>query len=385
MIAPQYAGRATARTEPAEGTAGAGHEAALIVRTIEAVSRAATVKGAIAATLQVVREAQDWTYAAYLRRDPVDGLLKCAMDSGQIADEFREKTRAAQFSEGEALSGRAWRAGDLVFVEDFGAITEFARAPVARRAGVRSAACAPLIVNGDIVGTVEFYATRVRELAPSEAEGLRKVAHLLASGIARVELGRFASMLRNSPVNTISADKELVIQYVNPAAHACLVQLEDFTGLEADKLVGQSLDILHPELRAIRDRLGDPKRLPHDLRVTLGPEVLDLRISPTFDGAEQFLGPMLTWEVVTQRLESERLIAEGRERERQHAAELQSKVDLILSVVREAANGDLTREVAVRGSDTVGQLGQGIGLLLSRFREDVSGIGGHARTLAAAA
>jgi methyl-accepting chemotaxis protein len=385
VIAPQYAGRATARTEPAEGTAGAGREAALIVRVIDAVSRAATVKGAIASTLQVVREAQGWIYAAYLRRDPVDGLLKCAMDSGQVADEFREKTRAAQFSEGEALSGRAWRAGDLVFIEDFGAVTEFARAPVARRAGVKSAACVPLIVNGEIVGTVEFYASAIRGLEPEDAEALRKMAHLLASGIARVELSRYTSMLRNSPVNTVSADKELVIQYLNPAAHACLAQLEEFTGVEADKLLGQPLDVLHPELRAIRDRLTDPKRLPHELRVNLGPEILDLRVSPTFDVGGQFLGPMVTWEVMTQRLESERLISEGRERELQHAAELKAKVDQILEVVRDAANGDLTREVPVRGADAVGQLGEGLGQLLGRLREDLRGIGEHARTLAAAA
>ncbi len=390
MIAPQEAAGALALAEPAEGPAisgdptGMGRENDTVVRVIEAVARAATVKGAIAATLQIVRERLGWTYAAYLRRDPVDGLLKCASDSGQVAEEFREKTRAAKFSEGEALSGRAWRAGDLVFVEDFGAVTEFARAPIARRAGVRSAACVPMFVNGEIVGTLEFYTTALRTLAAPEGEALRKIAHQVASGIARVELSRFASMIRNSPINTVSADKDLVIQYVNPAAHACLAQLEEFSGVPADQLLGQPVETLHPDLRGLRSRLQDPKQLPCTLEVRLGPEILAMQIHPTLDAMQQYLGPMVTWEVVTQRLESARALQESTERERRQAAELQAKVDQILVVVRSAARGDLTSTVPVRGADAIGQLGEALTELLSGFRGDVGRIGEHARTLASA-
>lgn len=362
-----------------------GDEYETVVRVIEAVARAATVKGAISASLQVVRERQGWTYAAFFRRDPVDGLLKCAMDSGRIADEFREQTRAAKFGEGEALSGRAWRSGDLVFVEDFGAVPEFARAPVARRAGVRASACVPMFVNGEIVGTLEFYGTEARPLRTGEGDTLRKVAHQVAGGIARVELSRFTSMIRNSPVNTVSADKELAIQYLNPAAHSCLVQLEEYLSLSPDHLLGQPLDVLHPQLREIRARLLDPAQLPHSLQVTLGPETLEMQISPTFDASGQYLGPMITWEVSTQRLESERVVREAAERERRGAAELQAKVDQILAVVREAARGDLRRVVPVRGADAIGQLGEGLGELLEGFRAEVSRIGEHAGTLASSA
>jgi methyl-accepting chemotaxis protein len=362
-----------------------GNEHETVIRVIEAVARAATVKGAISASLQVVRDRQGWAYAAFFRRDPVDGLLKCAMDSGRIADEFREKTRAAKFGEGQALSGRAWRSGDLEFVEDFGAVTEFARAPVARSAGVRSSACVPMFVNGEIVGTLEFYATAVRPLAATEADALRKVAHQVAGGIARVELSRFTSMIRNSPVNTVSADKELVIQYLNPAAHACLVQLGEFLTVSPDHLLGQQIDVLHPALRDIRDRLLDPAQLPHSLQVTLGPETLEIQVSPTFDAAAQYLGPMITWEVSTQRLASERVVRESAERERRLASELQGKVDQILAVVREAARGDLRNAVPVRGADAIGQLGEGLAHLLEGFRAEVSRIGEHAGTLASSA
>ncbi|HTS87732.1 MAG TPA: GAF domain-containing protein, partial [Gemmatimonadales bacterium] len=381
MTASGYVDHSVTLADPARApraTAGAD----LVLRVLDGVSGAATVKGAIAATLQLVREYHGWTYAAYLRRDPVDGRLKCAMDSGRVDDEFREKTRSAQFTEGEALSGRAWRAGDLVFVEDFGAVTEFARAAVARRAGIRSAACVPLIVNGDIVGTLEFYADTERAFSRADGDLLRKVAHLVAAGIARVELSRFATMFRNSPVNTISADKDLRIQYVNPAAHACLGQLEEYLGRAADDLQGQPLVDLHPDLAAISDRLADPRRLPCEIRMSLGPEVLEVRVSPTLDVVGQFLGPMVTWEVITQRLEAERTIAEAMERERRQAGDLQTKVDLILGVVQRAAHGDLTTAAPVEGADAIGQLGEGVGLLVRQLREDMGRIGEHARTVA---
>ncbi len=380
--------REAASTRVAPPGTSVGHEtgsgAALILQVIDGVARAATVKGAIASTLQAVRTAQGWAYAAYLRRDPLDDLLKCAMDSGEIAAPFRDKTRHAQFSEGEALSGRAWRSGDLVFVEDFGAVPEFARAALARETGVRSAVCLPLFVNGEIVGTLEFYATAIRALSATEADLLRKVAQQIAGGIARVELARSTSMLRNSPVHTVSADRELVIQYLNPAALACLTQLQAHLGARADKLLGQPLEVLHPELRALRARMQDPAQLPLTLQVQLGPETLDLRVSPTFDAMQQYLGPMVTWELITRRLESDRVMQESHAREQRQAADLQGKVDQILAVVRDATRGDLTQPVPVRGSDAIGQLGEGLAALLEGFRTDVSRIGQHARTLAAA-
>jgi methyl-accepting chemotaxis protein len=359
-------------------------DAETIVGVLDAVQRAATVRGAIAGALQVVREAQGWAYAAYLKRDPVDGLLKCAMDSGQVGDAFRQKTRAARMREGEALSGRAWRAGDLVVVEDFSAIPEFARAVVAGEVGIGTAASAPMFVNGEIIGTLEFYATAIRPLHPGQADALRKVAQVVAAGVARVDLARFSTMLANSPVNTISADKDLTIQYLNPAAHSWLAQLEEYLPVAADQVLGRPLDTLHPTFSALRDRLTDPARLPHEFQIELGPETLAVQVSPTFDASGQFLGPMVTWEVITATLEAEHAIRVAHEREREQAGVLREKVDQMLAVVRAAAQGDLTSRVPVHGSDVIVQLGEGLSALLEGFRADVRRMSEHARTLAGA-
>jgi hypothetical protein len=46
-------------------------------------------------------------------------------------------TLTASFTEGVGLSGRAWRARDLVFVKDLAEVTDCVRAPAAQRAGVK--------------------------------------------------------------------------------------------------------------------------------------------------------------------------------------------------------------------------------------------------------
>src|SRR5262249_15996216 len=54
--------------------------------------------------------------------------------------------------------------------------------------------------------------------------------------------------------------------------------------------------------------------------------------------------------------------------DRDAAADLARKVDLVLGVVRSAADGDLTKEIPVAGDDAIGQLAAGLGSLLATLR-----------------
>jgi methyl-accepting chemotaxis protein len=45
--------------------------------------------------------------------------------------------------------------------------------------------------------------------------------------------------------------------------------------------------------------LSDPKNLPHRAKIKLGPETLDLRVSALLDKQGNYIGPMLSWSVVT--------------------------------------------------------------------------------------
>ena len=85
-----------------------------------------------------------------------------------------------------------------------------------------------------------------------------------------------------------------------------------------------------------------------------------------------------------------RLVSQAIERiekdtaDREAAAELAHKVDLVLEVVRAAADGDLTRTIPVAGEDAIGQLAGGLETLLENLRGSMRDIGSTADTLAVA-
>jgi methyl-accepting chemotaxis protein len=130
--------------------------------------------------------------------------------------------------------------------------------------------------------------------------------------------------------------------------------------------------------------LGDPSNLPHSANIQLGAETLRLNVSAVRDGSGNHVGSMVTWEVITEKLQNERKLADAQERERAASEQLKEKVDAILSVVSAAAQGDLTRDIEVGGSDAVGRMGEELQRFFADLRKRLHAIGGNATSLAAA-
>ncbi len=143
------------------------------------VVAASTRDEAIRSTLETVRSAFGWAYGSFWEMDPSGRQLRFGLESGSAGEEFRRVTLAASFAEGVGLSGRAWRARDLVAVEDLGQLTDCVRAPRPQRAGVRSGVCFPVVVAGRVVGTMDFFTTTTTVLSESRAAALRQVAQLV--------------------------------------------------------------------------------------------------------------------------------------------------------------------------------------------------------------
>jgi methyl-accepting chemotaxis protein len=149
------------------------------------------------------------------------------------------------------------------------------------------------------------------------------------------------------------------------------------------EIEGASFDIFHKEPSYQRDLVKDESNLPLQAHIQVGPETLDLLVSPMYGADGAYIGPMVTWEVITKKLQQEKDLAEAQERERAAAEELSTKVDQILAVVQVAADGDLTQAVPVSGTDAIGQMGEGIETLISSLRASLEGIAGNAGALAA--
>ena len=198
------------------------------------------------------------------------------------------------------------------------------------------------------------------------------------------EQARMLSLVENAPINIMCADREGTITYMNPASESTLNGLQKLLPMPVSKMIGARIDAFHkvPEMQL--RIIGDPANLPHRAEIILGNETLDLLVSPMFGSGDAYLGPMVTWEVITARLQQERDLAEAQRREQEQAATLAQKVGSMLEVVQAAASGDLTMEVTVSGDDAIGRMGDGLKGFLAELRGSIGQISEGAQSLAGA-
>ena len=176
----------------------------------------------------------------------------------------------------------------------------------------------------------------------------------------RNEASRLIPVVQNAPVNIILADRELNITYVNPATAKNLQPLSHLLPVPLDKIVGSNIDIFHKNPAHQRNILADHRKFPHQANIKLGDQTLDLLISAMYDQNGEYMGPMVTWTNITERLAMEKRQRDMQEEAEHNAKELQEKVSQLLENVQAAASGDLTTQVLVKGADAIGQLGEGL-------------------------
>ncbi len=128
--------------------------------------------------------------------------------------------------------------------------------------------------------------------------------------ITKLAMDRVNSMMENAPVNVLFAEKEsFKITYANPASVTTLKTIEQYLPITVDQLIGQSIDIFHKNPAHQKKLLSDPANLPHRTQIQVGPEILDLLVSAIYDENKTYLGPMVTWNIVTQQLQTENEVA----------------------------------------------------------------------------
>jgi methyl-accepting chemotaxis protein len=127
--------------------------------------------------------------------------------------------------------------------------------------------------------------------------------------IDQENLARIHSMMENAPVNIMYCDRDLNIQYINPKSRDTLRMIERHLPITIDKVVGTNIDIFHKNPAHQRKILGDDKNLPIRTTISVGPEKLDLLVNAIYDSQKSYIGAMVTWDVVTKKLENETELA----------------------------------------------------------------------------
>ena len=90
-------------------------------------------------------------------------------------------------------------------------------------------------------------------------------------------------------------------------------------------MVGHSIDVFHKAPEHQRRILADPRNLPRTATINVGPELFELSVSAMLDSNGKYIGPMITWEVVTEKVEAEK-------REAETAADIRAVNQLLLAL-----------------------------------------------------
>ncbi|MBI3928634.1 MAG: GAF domain-containing protein [Armatimonadetes bacterium] len=158
----------------------AAADTAAVTRVLEEVSAATAVEDAIQVALKAVRDVFAWEYGSFWRLDEDGEELTFALESGSISPDFQRVTHQTRYRKGEGLSGKAWRQGDMIVVEDLGELADCPRAPAARRAGVRTGICFPILAVGQVVGTLDFFSSDRMSLSSGRLGALKNISRVIS-------------------------------------------------------------------------------------------------------------------------------------------------------------------------------------------------------------
>ena len=174
--------------------------------------------------------------------------------------------------------------------------------------------------------------------------------------ISTTEMAKTESLMKQMPTNVLYADTDLNMQYMNPESAKTLRTLESHIPIKVDEMIGASIDIFHKNPAHQRKILSNPNNLPHTAQIQVGPETLSLLVSPLFDENQNYLGPMLTWEIITQKLEMEKTEQAQAEKMRNIMTEVTGVVQTLGSSSEELSS--VSAEMANHSQDTADQATQ---------------------------
>src|SRR5262245_23056667 len=181
---------------------------------------------------------------------------------------------------------------DLFHVADVGELQDCCRAPLARRAGIKTAIALPVMRDNQVVGTLDFFSTQETETSQARLGALRTIGRLASDKYSKLsrqgELVRIKQMVDNAPVNVMYADLDLKVRYMNPKAEQTLKRLEAYLPIKVEQMIGHSIDVFHKVPEHQQRILADQRNLPRRRTINVGPELFELLVSAMNDDAGRY-------------------------------------------------------------------------------------------------
>lgn len=278
---------------------------------------------------------------------------------------------------GEGMAGRAVAGGDVTV--EVGPAPDDPLGPMIAALDLGTHFLLPLEIDGAVIGVLTVHRGRSAVGRATDLQVMREVRRLLSVAITRIrqdrKVARYEPMVEKAPTALALADRSGRFVFVNETGAALLESLRDHLPFSPEAFLGRSVVELNPDLVGDAD-VTDPDQLPLRGRQQLGPEVMQVTISAISDHRGRFIGPMVSWDLITEEVRQEEALSESRRKEAARQAELRQGVAELLRVVKSVEEGDLTCVVPACGSGEIAQVAEGLRRVLQKLRGSMRDVGG---------
>ncbi len=165
----------------------------------------------------------------------------------------------------------------------------------------------------------------------------------------QVEANRANSMVKNSHTGMVFADSDEIVRYANPAFLDLARKLGDALPVRADQVIGSKLADFHQDhqghqAKILRDQL------PHQARLHLGTEWVDLLVDEVHDEEGNSLGTMTNWVLVTDQVKMENAQKEAADKMSQILGQVNTTATQLASAAEEFTSVSRTMSASAEGS-----------------------------------
>jgi methyl-accepting chemotaxis protein len=113
------------------------------------------------------------------------------------------------------------------------------------------------------------------------------------------EVVKIQQMVDMAPVNIMMADLNGNITYLNNTSLTTLRSIQHLLPVKVDQILNNSFDVFHKNPSHQQNLIKNPTNFPYQAEIGLGEEKLSLNVVGVYDKGGEYIGPMVTWEVIT--------------------------------------------------------------------------------------
>ena len=130
------------------------------------LSESDDIRESVQRILRTACETLDWEVGVLWAVDPTEQVLRCVEvchAGNHKTPEFDQLSRTSVFQKGVGLPGTIWETRQPTWIDNVVQASNFPRAPVALREGLRGAFGFPILIGQDVWGAIEFFSSEIRE------------------------------------------------------------------------------------------------------------------------------------------------------------------------------------------------------------------------------